>query len=555
MARFAHFQVCPTAASLAKSHVIKFQKMKHLLIRTCLAVLLMGGRRANALDSVVPGASENGEVVARIHWLGKKGISTDTNAAGLVKIWDLPETAKFQDELVEKCAAAPWRLIRGETNRNSGKLIGPIIRDMLEDESYIEIRQPASATEGRGELVFAIRLSKEKSESWKTNLASALESLTAIRPMSTKDGWLLKKHHIPNLIQLGHAGDWTVLGAAQETNTLFDETMERIRKAKTPFEAPARESWLHANIDLPRAAAALGHASEVFRRIPRILLTVNGVQGQNVRVAGQIIFPQAISIALHPWNIPTNLISDGLSSLTVMRGWMPEFASQWWEKAYAGPLPDQLYIWSYDAVPMETYVAAPVADASNVVSELSDYVLKKNEAWFATHDLAKFQRAKTFNGLEWKGAPFISPFVKSTNTQDGNFVLAGFFPLTSTEEMPPETMMREIQTVTNLVYCEWEETGPRIEELNYLIQFFRLVSGEDQLPVQSIGMQWLLSMRKKLGPSSTQIVHSGPAEFSFTRSSGIPFTALELHWLVAWLESRDFPAIRTFPSSGSHAGN
>ncbi len=525
--------------------------MKNALIGICLAVLLIGSRSASAF-AIPLWASTNGDMVARIHWLGKKGISSDTNAATLITVWNLPETAKFENELVEKFAAAPWQLVRGETNRNSSKLIGPLIRDLLEEESYIEVRGPAISENGPGELVLAVRLPKEKAETWKTNLAAALESITAIRPVSTKNGWSLKKHHVPNLIQLDRAGDWTVLGAAHETNGLFEEILARIRRDKVPFAAPTEKVWLDADIDLPRAAAVLGHALKLPENFPKISFTMKG-EGQNVRSDGQLDFPEPVSITLNPLNFPTNLISDNLSSLTVIRGWVPEFASQLWNEAHAGPVPEQIYIWSYDAAPMETYLAAPLVDASNAVSDLGDYVLKKYEPWFATHELARLQRAKAFNGLEWRGVPFVSPFVKSTNGPTGNFLLAGFLP-PPLSEGAPETLLRGIQSNTNLVYFDWELTGSRIGQLVYLTQLIRTVSDRAELPPQSAGLQWLLAMSKRNGVSNTQIVHSGPTEFAFARSSSIPFTALELHWLVAWFESRDFPAIRAFPSSESYTG-
>src|SRR5439155_4015541 len=46
--------------------------------------------------------------VASIHWLGKKRIAAETNAAGFMKIWNLPESAKLVTQTTDKLSTAPW---------------------------------------------------------------------------------------------------------------------------------------------------------------------------------------------------------------------------------------------------------------------------------------------------------------------------------------------------------------------------------------------------------------------------------------------------------------
>jgi hypothetical protein len=496
-----------------------------------------------------PASAAASDVVAHIHWLGKKAVAADTNAAGLMKIWNLPETARLQAEIVDKLSGAPWRLLRGVNNPGSTNLLRPLINDLIDDETFIEIRQPAGQPNAPGEMVVAIRMDDEHARLWNTNLATALNSLTNLNPALPRPsplaphsslGWTLKKHHVPNLIQLGRAGEWTVLGAAQERNPLFDETLSRLKREKSPFTRGTGNAWLEADIDLPRVTAALGHPRSPFPNFPKTSLTLTG-DGKNVLTHGHVEFPQAIPLVLEPWNIPTNLIEGDIASFTAVRGWKPEFLSRFWPQFDTNPPPHQFYEWSLDGVPMETYFAAPHRDASNAVSQLSDYVLRRTPSWLAGSDLVGFQRAKTFNGLQWKGAPFISPFVKSTELPAGNFIVAGFSPLGPPSEPARGQFIHQLQDATNLVYYGWESTGAWVDQLTYLTQFARLVSGRTQLPPQSAATQWLRSMGNKLQAASTVVARENPKQFCFSRSSTIPFTALELQWLADWLESPDFP--------------
>ena len=74
--------------------------------------------RDSAQEQAHPSPSSNNqsEVIARVHWLGKKQIAADTNSAYFLKIWDLPETLKLEAQTLDKLSTAPWRLLQGITN-------------------------------------------------------------------------------------------------------------------------------------------------------------------------------------------------------------------------------------------------------------------------------------------------------------------------------------------------------------------------------------------------------------------------------------------------------
>ncbi|HWD93202.1 MAG TPA: hypothetical protein VG938_12735 [Verrucomicrobiae bacterium] len=531
------------------------RKMIGVLAILSLAALLFGCGKSpaasvpapatNALASLpVPAA----DTILRIHWLGKKSISADTNATALMRVWNLPESMNLAAQTLDKLSSAPWRLLRSETNQSAASLLRPLLDDLANEESYVEVRRTANSTNAADEMVLAIHLDNQRAALWQTNLAAVLESLTGIRPTksssfgtNTAAGWSLKKHHAPNLIELARVGDWTLVSAAENHNILLDEVLARLNQATAPFSVKTTNSWLEASGDLSRIASALGIAAKVHSNLPQVAFSVAG-DPRYVLTRGEIILPDNWSVKLEPWNMPTNLIDGNLASFTAVRGLKSGLElSTIWKNLQVGPPPDQLYVWALHAFPMETYFAAPLPEASNVVSHISDLVLEKGAPWFAIHNLAGFQRSTTFNGISWQGVPYVKPFLQSFETNGGNFAFGGCFQAETVFDSPPFALLNEVLNHTNLVYYDWELSGPRVADLIYLGQLVRLISGKAQLAPDSAALAWLRVLKTNLGVSGTEITQSAPGRFSFTRNSTVGFSAIELHLLADWLESPDFP--------------
>ena len=517
------------------------------------------------------------ETLARIHWMGKKKIAADTNSFVFASFWKMPESVQLEAQTLDKLASAPWRLLRGQTNVAATNLLRPLLQDLVEGEWYLQVRRPADsvdteqpttnapgqgsssipgdstvpATNASEEMILAIRLDSERARLWQANLAMTMESLTGIGVAATREGWSLKKHHAPNLIQFTRAGGWVVLGAAEDHNALLDEVVAHIKNERAPFAEPATNAWLEAEIDLPRVVELLGARigdsrssslrSNLVAKLPKISLAASGKEGL-VHTAGDLVFAGLEPAKLEAWNIPTNLIDANLTSFTAVRGlqsWLG--VSELWSNLQAGSPPDQLYIWALHSFPMGTYFAAPTKDASNTVSRLSDLVLQKGKQWSSTNHLVAFRRSPTFNGISWRGAPYTEPFLRSMETNGESWILGGCFSYDSPIHPPPSELFKEIVSRTNLVCYDWEVTGARIEQLIYLTQFARFVAHKAELSGHSVGLEWLRAAVRRLGNCATEVSQTGPGRFSFARSSGNGLTALEMNLMADWLESPDFP--------------
>jgi hypothetical protein len=475
-----------------------------------------------------------------------KQLAGETNAAHLMAIWNLPESRRFGQQMLEKLSLAPWLLLHRNPDTNAVARLQPLLDDLAENESCLEIRQTSNQP---GELVLAIRLDDQRAALWQTNLARVLESLTGIHPVPAPGhnyGWSLKKHHVPNSLELTRVNGWIIVGAAEDHNNLLDELRDRIQHDRPPVAVGAANDWLAADMDLRRVAGALALGWNPPPDLPDISLAV-AEEGTNILLHGTADFPRSLALDLKPWNVPTNLVNWNLGSFAMVRGFKPWLeSSPAWTNLQIGPLPDQAFFWSLSGSLMKSYFAAPLPDASNEVDRLSDWVLQNQHRWLDTNSLARFEKSSSFDGLDWKGLPYMSPFVRSMMVGNQGFVFGGAFP--DSQVYPVSTRwLQNALAQTNLVYFDSEETGARIEQWLFMGQFARFVSHKAQLPFQSPGLLWLKAVASKLGYSGTQVAETGPNQLSFTRQSGLGFTAIELNLLVDWLESPRFPiGLHTF---------
>ena len=516
--------------------------MRLTLFLMLAAVIFCGCDKSSsrAAQPTVPQAPD-GETIARFHWLGKKQIAAETNSTGLIRIWNEPESARLETQTLDKLSTAPWRLFPhvATTNTAAAPLLRSLLDDCVQQESYLEIR---CATNQPGENAFAIRLDAGRAALWKTNLAAVLESLTGIRTTPTEDGWSLKKHKMPNLIELIRKDEWIVVGVGQEKNALLAGFTARIQRDHAPFAAATTNFWVDAKLDLGRIAGAFAFNWSLPADFPRISMAAIG-DGENVRTSAELDFPKSLALTLEPWNLPINIIRGQQSSFTIIRGFGPWLDSQkTWMDLQIGAAPNQFFLWAPQGVPFQTFFSVPVLDASNRLAQLNESLLNKAGPWLTTNRSGYLEPSIEFNGLKWVGLPFLAPYLRA----DGDFVLGGLFPNAGLKRpLPAELAQALIRT--NLVYFDWESTDPRIKAWFYIGQALRVTFHKTQLPEGSVSTSWLQAQSNTLGFCISAVSQSGPNQLSFSRRSKISFSAFELHLLADWLESPQFPyGLNTF---------
>ena len=177
--------------------------------------------------------------------------------------------------------------------------------------------------------------------------------------------------------------------------------------------------------------------------------------------------------------------------------------------------------------------------------------MQTSNPWLAAHGYVKFEPLPESNGVGWGNLPAIRPFFKFVNTANGGVVFGGLLPDTTPGtntqdniyQRPARTLLYDaLSAQTNLVYYDWELTGPRLPPCLYIGQVARVVTRHVELPPASASLEWLRTVQPRLGASTTMITRTGANQLSFFRKSTVGFTGAELQLLADWLESPQFPS-------------
>ena len=517
--------------------------MRLTLFLMLAAVIFCGCDKSSsrAAQPTVPQAPD-GETIARFHWLGKKQIAAETNSTGLMRIWNEPESARLETQTLDKLSTAPWRLFPhvATTNTAAAPLLRSLLDDCVQQESYLEIR---CATNQPGELAFAIRLDAGRAALWKTNLAAVLESLTGIRTTPTGDGWSLKKHKMPNLIELIRKDEWIVVGVGQEKNALAGDFLARITGKHAPYEKSATNLWFDAKFDLRQVAGAFKLDWHLSSGFPEIAVTAIG-DGEDVRTRGDLVFPQPLALNLEPWTIPTNLVSESFVSFVAVRGVSRLLGGiKIFSSFPSNSMPNQLFTWDRFGTPPPVYVAFSVNDASNAFNSVASPLIR----WLTANVAPKYGMAQMDADatLIWDGLPFGYPFLQAITNSGHQFLLAGFSPpvIFRDKSMPPELAGHIIQE-TNLIYYDWELTGEKLIHWRYLDDLSRLIFDVrgPLLRQESDSVQWMARNQTNLSLCVTEMKLVQTNRLAFARKSLIGLSALEIELLANWLETPEFPS-------------
>lgn len=541
--------------------------------------LASGCKKAESNETQAPNPATNNVamltlqpvVVFQMHWLGMKQIAAETNAAGFMATWNMPETQNIKTQTLNLLAIAlsggsastnaanspvpPAQ--RGTTNlpmaanarlTTNAAPLRPIFDDLVGEESYWEARQKGDKP---GELAVAIRLNDSRSGLWLSNLTAVLGATASASSgtnvvyggrwqLTNWSGTLSGTMPAPRTLELSRAGDWTVIGLSAGTNGVADDFAARIQRDHTPFPKPATNFWLTVDVNPSRADGALALHLGLPEDLPAISFAAIG-DGSSIRTHAQLDFPKALPDNLEPWNIPTNIIHDPLLSFTAIRGIGPWLSSlEFWKNLGVGPAPNQIYFWGKGGLPFLCYCAAPISNASGFVSNAAAR-LEGTNPWLNTNGLGKFERATNFDGVLWNDLTVMTPFLRTASQGNSDFVFGGLETDIKTNRPAPPELLGALFGRTNLVMYDWELTGPRIEHWLYFGQFLRFIVHLAQVPPKSASFAWLMAMSSQLGNSVTVVSRTAPNQLVFGRKSDIGLTAAELDLLADWLESPTFP--------------
>ena len=530
---------------------------------------VLGCNKSDPQSAIGVPPAPSPDTIARVHWLGLHHLAYEAGAFNAMRLWDMPETAAVEKQTLDKLSSAPWRWLFGEnqfTNTRS-LLLRPLLDDVVQDECHLEVRHPANQPE---EFVFAIQLDDSRAGLWETNLANVFQSLTGAWPIAAGNhSWTLRREQMPGLIELVRVGQWTLLGVAANENPLLHEVMDRIPHTAAPFGVLPGNGWLRAEVDLKRLAADLSVNIDHAADLPRLSLLIAG-DGAHVTERGELTFPEPLQLQLdtldhsrQPEQRSAEQLHGG-SRVQTLAG-LAQVLDRPADRSAARP-----------TLPLEPGIVAAAnvllrpgtvgnrwqgrcrhggKDAqqrvpTNLVTRLTDLLVRDGNPWLAGHGMGSIRGLQGSDGAIWLGLPMISPYLKSVPAGANRLIIGAMLANPGSQTNPPPALyyhpdfseiFKNLQTETNLVYFDWELTGPRIESSLDIGQALRLGLGLRQLPLDSASLAWLYAVRYRLDDCTTRITLTQPNQLTFDRKSTLGLSGAELNLLADWLESPQFP--------------
>jgi hypothetical protein len=467
--------------------------------------------------------------IVQIHFAGVQAItSSGTGYRAFENEFASPQARALESQTLDKLSRAPavWFRNKLPTGAGDGSAqLRPLLDDFLKSEWIFELRDAP----GSPEYALAIRLDANRAQLWQNNLRNLLESWTKISAQNIPGGWELKKDLAPNLFRFVRTGNWVIIGCGQNELPLSDGWVH------TGTVPTIGTSWLTANVDWPRLAQL--YPTFASFDFPAIKMQANGKDG-TMQLTGTLDLSQPLP-PLEKWQMPANLIHQPLTGFTAVRGFAPWLERQSWATLLGlSPEPDQLFSWSLGLMPLQTFIAVPVANGPNALAQLEQN-LSANPSW-QSHLMSPFHLDKSTYRLALTGAPFVAPEVQALRGSSGDVLFADVFPnLPRGKPAPPE--LSQALTQANLVFYHWEVTSERVKVLPQLTQLALFLTQHRQLNDTSAAGRWLDLIGPTLGSSVTEATETGLLQLSFTRSSSSGLTGLELIALANWLEAPNFP--------------
>jgi hypothetical protein len=494
------------------------------------------------------------DTLASFHFIGANTLTNNPNAARLRKIWALPESANFRNDVLEKLALASSKALTGDSSTNRAASLQPLFNDLLLVESIGEFHGNVSAPDVR----LAVRLDDARSRVWETNLLKTLQSKAQTVKLEDASGWEIKLSSGRSL-KLVRAGKWTFVFEGNEPAAAQSAFLNGIKNSSL---ADSKKDWLEANVDWPKLQSILPEGFPL--KLARTELKISGRGGEDLRTSVRVIYPEKLNWKSTRWEVPKTIIRDPLISFTAAQDVSPFFKPlKDFQQLSVNPLNNQFFFWAMSQMPFQWYFAMPAKNATNTAKALVPQLAANFNDDLKKREAGTLLVASNHVDLHWRGLPIIVPFFGPSNpTNASDFLVGGIFPLVPSTNSAPAELFKQIEGRNDVVFYDWEITQARLGQwqmLSQMLPFFSkevIVSQKDpskktMVPSRAPEQKWISAVAPLLGNTVTEITFKAPNELDVVRKSHIGLNSFELVMLSHWLAHPKFPAVNPFSATPS----
>jgi hypothetical protein len=505
-------------------------------------------------------AGQTDNAVLQYHFVGAAQLAGNPNAAAAKKAFALPSTIRFEDLVLNRLAAdVAESLPHFRKNPQNVALLRPLLDDLLRDESMISM----GGSPGKPlNYVLAIHLNSQRSQLWQKNLLPQVMGPVEKLNVDSFSGWQWKKG-AEDAFWMVPARDWLLVGRGAGLESVQLSYLQNIQSTGRPAAALG-STFFEADVDWPRLAN-WAPMSACSLKLGRTQIALSAEMG-GFHMTGHVIYPEAIQWQSHPMTLPTTLVREPLLSFATGQNVAPFLKSdETLSQMSTDPLNDQFYFWSMAQLAFQSYVAWPVADSSNMMLTLSVQAPEELNPELKKLDGTQLTWLPKTSEIVWSKLQLIAPVLLPAPASNGQFLVAGLFPLTPGTAPVPKALWEQFQDKTDLVYYDWELTGPRLRHLVTITQVLPILqmlgigprtplapgaspSKPGAIPPLASAVtsrlavenQWLLGLTPLFANTVTEVSKTGPNELTVVRQSPFVFSSLELLLLSHWLS--DTPA-------------
>lgn len=506
-----------------------------------------------ALPFVCRGADVPGNVVLQYHYLGAAQLVGNTNLAAAGRVFSLPSTERFETLVLNRMAVEFAHSIHFPTNAQAITLLRPLLNDLLQSESIAAMGGPFDQPIN---YIVAVHLSTQNARVWEQNLKTINEQGTALHAESYA-GWQWQSDAKDSFWILP-ADNWVLVGRGHELASIRSDYLKEIKKNGRP--APELDvNWFEANVDWLQLTNWFPLPTCPFK-LGRMQVAITAEKGGN-HIVSRVTYPQPIEWHSKPWRVYTNIVREPLTSFSAGQD-VEAFLvpSQTLSKLSADPLHDQFVFWSMRQMPLQSYMVWPAENPSVTVQQWSTPLLSALNPELQSLNGTTLISISQPPRISWDKMEYVTPTIEPCPKDSQNLMMAALFPITPGTRPAPAALWEQFQQRSDLVYYDWEFTGPRLRHLRALSQLLPILQALDIGPKNPFGKgksmldianakvlsrlnveeHWLEGLTDVLGNTVTEVTKTGPAELTITRSAPFVFSSLELLLISHWLS--DTPA-------------
>jgi hypothetical protein len=130
------------------------------------------------------------------------------------------------------------------------------------------------------------------------------------------------------------------------------------------------------------------------------------------------------------------------------------------------------------------------------------------------------------------------PAIEVAPAKSGQFLLLSLFPLPFDANPAPQELWKQIQARSDLVYYDWEATGPRLQQwrlLSQMLFYSPEARNAETLEATVIKENWLNGIGFPKENTVTEMTRVSPNELLLVRNAPLGLTGIELILFSDWI--------------------